>query len=158
MLVKGIMQTKRAGYSFIETIIIVIFLGIIAAIAVPKLNFSLTSKQQAETTAAKIVTDLRRTRMLSIDNAATNTAGFAMNMTGGGAYTGYEIQNLDTSVVEDSHTIDSDISCTGGENFKFGPLGNLLEGSDNQIIVSASGKTLTITITPATGMIKCEEN
>ena len=81
-----------------------------------------------------------------------------MNMTGDSPYTGYEIQNLETSAIVDSHAIDTNINCTGGSNLGFGPLGNLLAGSDNQIVVSASDKTLTITITPATGMIKCEEN
>ena len=81
-------EHQRAAYSFVEMIIVVIFLGIIAAIAVPKLNFSLTSKQQVETIVSKITTDLRRTRMLSIANAATNTAGFSLNMTGTSPYTG----------------------------------------------------------------------
>ena len=151
-------QFKKTAFSFVETIIVVIFLGIVAAIAVPKLNFSVTSKQKAETLAWKIVTDLRRTRMLAVTNAAANTAGYALNMTGSSPYTGYEIQNLDSSDIIDSFIIDSDISCTGGVNFQFGPLGNLLAGSENQLFVSASGKSYTISITPATGMIKCEEN
>ena len=149
---------KRSAYSFVEVIIVVIFLGIIAVIAVPKLNFSVTDRQQAETITGKIVTDLRRTRMLSISEAATNTAGFALNMTGYSPYTGYEIRNLDTSEIVDSFEIDSRINCTGGASFNFGPLGNLLTGSDNQLVVSASGKTCTISIVPATGMIKWQEN
>lgn len=151
-------QFKKPAYSFVEVIIVVIFLGIIAAIAVPKLNFSVTSKQQAESLSRKIVTDLRRTRMLAISNAAENNTGFALNMTGSSPYTGYEIQNLNTSEVIETFIVDSDISCTGGDNFQFGPLGNLVTGSDNQLVVSSSGKTCTISIIPATGMVKCEEN
>jgi type II secretory pathway pseudopilin PulG len=135
---------KRSAYSFVEVIIVVIFLGIIAAIAVPKLNFS--------------VTDLRRTRMLAISEAASNSAGFALNMTGSSPYTGYEIRNLDTSEIVDSFEIDSRINCTGGVNFNFGPLGNLITGSDSELVISASGKTCTISIVTATGMIKCQEN
>jgi len=81
-----------------------------------------------------------------------------LNMTGSAPYTAYEIKNLDTEATVDSHTIDSAVSCTGGSAFDFGPLGNLLAGSDTQLTVSASGKTLTITITTATGMIKWSEN
>lgn len=152
------METRNAAFSYVEMIIVVVFLGIVAAIAVPKLNFSVTSKQQAESTAWKIVTDLRRTRMLSISSAAANRTGFAVNITGSSPYTGYEIRNLDTSEIVDSFTIETNISCTGGTSFQFGPLGNLLAGSDNQLVISASGKTCTISITPATGMIKCQEN
>ena len=152
------MAEKRTAYSLVELIIIVIFLGIIAAIAVPRLNFSATSKYKAQTIARKIVTDLRRTRRLAISNAADNTAGFALNMTGSSPYSGYEIENLKTSETVDTHTIDSNINCTGGASFQFGPLGNLKTGSDTQLTVSASGKTLTITITTATGMVKCSES
>ena len=152
------MAEKRTAYSLVELVIVVIFLGVIAAIAVPRLNFSNISRQKADAITWKIVTDLRRTRSLAISNAANNTAGFALNMTGSAPYSGYEIQNLDTSATVDSHSIDSNISCTGSSQFRFGPLGNLLAGSDNQLVVSASGKTFTITLTTATGTVKCTEN
>ncbi len=148
----------RTAYSLVELLIVVIFLGIIAAIAVPRLNFSMISRYEADGVARKIVTDLRRTRSLAISNAANNTAGFALNMTGGSPYSGYEIENLDTAATVDSHTIDSDISCTGGAAFQFGPLGNLKAGSGAQLTISASGKTFTITITTATGLITCAES
>ena len=149
---------NKTGYSLIELVVIVVFLGIIAAIAVPRLNFSATSRQKADTIARKIVTDLRRTRRLAISGAANNTAGFALKMTASAPYSGYEIENLGTSETVDSHAIDENISCTGGDSFQFGPLGNLKTGSDTQLAVSASGKTCTITITAATGMVKCTEN
>jgi len=149
---------KKNGYSLIELVVIVVFLGIIAAIAVPRLNFSAISKNKADTLARKIVTDLRRTRSLAISDAANNTAGFALNMTASAPYSGYEIENLQTSETVDSHVIYSNINCTGGATFQFGPLGNLKPGSDTQLAVSASGKTFTITITAATGMVKCTEN
>ena len=152
------MARRKRAFSLIELILIVLFIGIFAAIAVPRLNFSVTSKHKADAIARKIVTDLRRTRRLAISDAADNAAGFALNMIGSPPYTGYEMKNLDTGATTDSHTIDSGISCTGGDRFEFGPLGNLSDGSDTQLTVSASGKTFAITITAATGMVKCAEN
>ena len=152
------MQNKRNAYSLVEMVIAVIFLGIIAAIAVPRLNYSVTSKYLAESLSRKIVTDLRRTRMLAISSAAENNIGYALNMTGNSPYNAYEIKNLDTSEVIETFEIDTNISCTGGGNFQFGPLGNLITGSDNRLVVSSATKTCTISIVPATGMIKCEEN
>ena len=152
------MTKKRQAYSLTELIIVVAFIGIFAAIAVPRLNFAIISKNKAETTAKKIVTDLRRTRRLAISDAADNTDGFKLGMVGPDPYTSYEIENDDTAETVDSHTIDSEVTCTGGSMFIFGPLGNLKPASDTQLTVSAEGKTFTITIVPATGMIKCTEN
>ena len=152
------MARQKGAFTLVELILIVLFVGILAFIVVPRMNLSAISKQKADTTARKIITDLRRTRRLAISDAANNTAGFALKMTGSSPYTGYEIENLDTAETLDSYTIDSAITCTGGSEFNFGPLGNLLTGSDTQLSVSASGKTFTITITSATGMIKCTEN
>jgi Tfp pilus assembly protein FimT len=154
------MAKNKTAYSVIELIIFVLFLGIFAAISVPKMTFFIISKQKAETVANKIVTDLRRTRRLAISDAATNTDGFELNMTGVGPYTGYEIVNLNTSttITNGTFSIDSDISCDGGENFQFGPLGNLKIGSGTQLTITDGEKIFTITITSATGMVKCTEN
>ena len=152
------MAGRKTAFTLVELIMVVMFVGILAVVAVPRLNFSAVSKQKADSAAMKIVTDLRRARRLAISDAATNTAGFALKMSGSSPYTGYYIENLDTAATVDSHTIDSTVSCVGGSVFSFGPLGNLLAGSDRQLTVSASGKTFTITITTATGMMKCTEN
>ena len=156
------MAKNRTGYSLTELVIMVVFIAIIAAIAVPRLNLSAASRLKADALAGKIVTDLRRSRRLAISDAAVNPAGFSLNIfsleDGAEPYGGYEIENLQTSETIDSHAIDPDISCTGGDTFQFGPLGNLKASSDTQLVISDSGKTFTITITPATGTVKCEEN
>ena len=106
------------------------------------------------------MTDLRRARRLAISDAATNTDGFSLKMTGGSPYTTYEIEDLSDSSTVDSYTINSNVTCTctGGTEFKFGPLGNLLAGSGTQITITGGGRTYTITFTTATGMIKCTES
>ena len=154
------MARDKTAYSLVEVIFVVVFVGICAAIAVPRLNFAIISKYEAEAAAKKIVTDLRRTRRLAISDAANNSDGFALNMTGSSPFSGYEIVNLNTSTIiaNGTFSIDSGISCTGGATFQFGPLGNLKAGSDTQLIVSNGGKSFAITIIPATGAIKCVEN
>ena len=152
------MNRQKAAFTLTELILVVIFLGIFAVISIPKLNFAVVSKQIADCHAKKIATDLRRTRSLAISNAAENTTGFALNMIGAVPYFVYEIVNIDTAATIDSHIIDSDVSCAGGNQFEFGPLGNLLSSSDTELTVSAEGKTFTITIISATGMVKCTEN
>lgn len=146
------------GFSFAELILIVLILGVLAFVAVPKMQFATLRRQKADTVARKIATDLRLTRRLAITNAAENVEGYHLRMQGGGPYNGYEMVNRDTDEVVGSHSIDSDVSCTGGNLFKFGPLGNLLSGSDTQLTVSSEGKSFTITIVSATGTVKCIDN
>jgi len=154
------MKYQKTAFSFVELIIIVSILGILAYIAVPRFNYALISKQKAETTARKIVTDLRFTRRLAISDAANNTKGYELKMIGSAPYGSYEIENADTKATVASHTLDSDvtISCPTGTGFIFGPLGNLESGSATQMIVSAEGRSFTITVNSATGMIKCVES
>ena len=154
------MKYQRTAFSFVELIIIVAFLGIFAVIAVPRFNYAIISKQKAETIARKIVTDLRLTRRLAISDAANNTVGFELKMVGLVPYRTYEIENVDTKATIASHTVDSvlSISCPTGIRFIYGPLGNLMPGSATQMIVSAEGRSYTITINSATGTIKCVEN
>lgn len=153
-------KTARQAQAFTlaELIIVVAIIAVFSAVAVPRLNYGVIWKTKADTTARKIVTDLRRTRSQAISQAATNTVGFSLNMVASAPYSSYRIENLDTSEVVDTLTIDSDVSCSGGALFKFGPLGNLLSGSNTQLTVSASGKTFTITVTQATGRVECIEN
>ena len=158
---KGFMsadQSKRKGFSLVEMVMVVLFIGILAVVTVPRLNLAVISKYKAEAAAKKIVTDLRRARRLAISDAATNEDGFGIEMIGPNPYTGYTIVNEQTDVSMDSHTIDPAINCTGDSPFIFGPLGNLISAGNSQLVISASGKTFTITITSATGMVKCTEN
>ncbi len=155
------MVRQRRGFTVIELVLIVIFIGAFAAISIPRLNFAIISRNKADVVARKIVTDLRRARRMAISDAADNTYGFELRMVAPAPYTSYEIADLTPppSTV-DTLTIDSSvsISCPGNHHFRFGPLGNLKAGSGTELTVAAEGKSFTITIIPATGTVKCVEN
>ena len=138
-----------------EVIIVVLIIGAIACIAVPRLNFAAIYRKQSHTVAKKITTDLRRTRTLAIVNAATNSTGFTLRMTGSSPYTGYQITNDANSAVVETQSLDSHITCTGNSEFRFGPLGNLRSGSGTSLNVASSGRTYTITLISGTGIVKC---
>jgi Tfp pilus assembly protein FimT len=153
------MAWKKPAFSLVELFIVVMLLGLFAAMTVPRLNFDIIKKQKADIVARKVVTDLRRTRDLAIFDAATNSKGYELKMVGSVPYNAYEIENMDTHETVDSHTTDSvTISCPNGYRFKFGPLGGLTSGSAAELVVSAAGRSFTITINSATGMVKCVEN
>jgi len=153
----AVMKKSANGYSIVELIIVVLFIGIFAAISVPRINFAIITKQSSDTIARKIVTDFRRTRRLAISNAADNANGFSMQMSGTAPYSGYRIINLKNGMVVDTHTINPDVRCIGDQIFNFGPLGNLLAGG-NKLVVGTAEKSFDIVIVPATGMVRCVEN
>jgi len=152
------MSRLRRAFSIAELIVVVIFIGTLAMISIPRINFAIISKQKAHTTAEKIATDLRRARRLAIADAAGNSKGFSLRMKGSKSYDGYEIVNLKSKVVVDSHQIDPQVVCRGDKEFKFGPLGNPENKSGKKLKVSSQGRSFTITVVPATGMVKCVED
>jgi Tfp pilus assembly protein FimT len=145
-----VMVSRRTGITLIEAIVIVMVLGALAFITVPRLNFGALYRKQADTVARRIATDLRRTRTLAITQAATNTTGYTLRITG----STYQVIDDSNSVTVDTQTIDSHISCGGGTEFRFGPLGNLRTGS-SPLTVSAEGRTYTITVISGTGIVEC---
>ena len=148
----------RRGYTLAEMIVVVVVVGTIAALAVPRLPFGLIRRRRAEVTAWKIVTDLRRKRSLAISQAASNPDGFALNITRTATTATYEIVHCGDNSVVDSQTIDSSVDVSGKMEFEFGLLGALKEESDSSLDVTAAEKTFTINVIPATGMVKCVEH
>ena len=148
------MASGEKGFTLVELLIVVILIGVMTFVAVPRMGFSLITGSKAQTNAQKIAAAIRYTRSLAIANAATNQQGFSLNMTGS-PYSGFEIVNLATSDVNEIGSIDQSVSCTGADVFSFGPLGNRQIDSDS-LTVSAGGKTYTITVVSATGMVRCQ--
>jgi prepilin-type N-terminal cleavage/methylation domain-containing protein len=146
---------NRKAVTLIELIIVVLIIGALTYAAVPRLQFGALYRKQAHGVAKKIVTDLRRARTMAISNAASNPSGYKLRMAGSAPYHSYEIINNATSQVVDSLTIESEISCTGTNEFSFGPLGNLISTGGTTLTVSADGKSFTITVITATGIVKC---
>jgi Tfp pilus assembly protein FimT len=151
-------RIKKTAFTLAEMLIAVLFLGIFAYVAVPRMQTSIIELYKGKSAAQKIVTDLRLVRNLAITEAAGNSAGFALQMAGASPYSGYTIVNLANGQTVAAHSIDAKVSCSGGSLFKFGPMGNLLAGSDTQLVVSAAGKNSTIGITAATGAVQCVGN
>ena len=51
------MKNARTAFSFVELLILVIFVGVLAMISVPRINLGVIDKQRVETAAHKLMTD-----------------------------------------------------------------------------------------------------
>lgn len=144
----------REGHTLVECITVVLILAILALVAVPRLNLGAVWGAQTDVVIRQLATDLRRTRMQAIAQAADNPTGLALVMIGTSPYRSYEIVNLQDSAVVATRDIALEVQCTGGQRFEFGPLGNLKEGSDTQLQVSTERRAYQLQITRATGMVQ----
>jgi len=148
---------KQKGVTLVELIIVVVMIGALAFVAIPRMNMGVVTKHKAQTTAGKLASAIRKTRSLAITNAATNPTGFRLSMTGSSPYTGFEIIDLSDNSTVETQSIDSDVSCAGAIRFTFAPLGNRDSSESGTLSVSGNGKTVTITVTSITGAVKCSD-
>lgn len=142
--------------TLVELLIVVMIISAFTFIAVPRMGIAAILKGKSQTAANTIASAIRLCRTLAIDNAADNQQGFSLNMTGSGSYSGFQIVNLKTSTVVKTETIQKNVTCTGANDFQFGPLGSRLGDSDS-LTVSAGGKSYVISVITATGMVRCEQ-
>ena len=153
------MNRSRSGLSFLEMVLAMVLLGILAAFTLPRIILGAVHKQQARALARQLTADLRYTRQLALTHAAENAQGFELVLTGSSPWSGYEIRNRATSEVLHSFAIDpAAVQCTGGREFGFGSFGNLLAGSDTAVQVSSGDRVYTISVIGPTGAVRCQSN
>ena len=150
------MKMQRKAVTLVEMLVVVIIIAVMVFVAIPRFSMATAKAGSAETAAQKIAAGVRYARSLAISDAATNRQGFSLNMTGSSGYAGFQSVNLSSGQVVKTETIAAGVTCTGANDFRFGPLGNRLIDSDS-LTVSAGGKTLNVSVVSATGMVKCQQ-
>jgi len=150
----GLEQMKKnaKAVTLVELLIVVFIISIFTFIAVPRMGMATVFKGKAQTSANQIASAIRLCRSLAISNAADNQQGYCLNIT---AHK-FEIVNLKTSQVVKTDKIQSEITCTGDTSFQFNTIGSRFGGTGN-LTVSGGGKTYTISVVSATGMVKCAQ-
>jgi type II secretory pathway pseudopilin PulG len=139
-----------------EMLLVVIIIGVLAVVAVPRFNMASVHTQSDEAMVRKLTTDLRKTRMMAIANAADNSSGFQLRINTS-APKSYVIRNLQTSATVETFPVDSRITFSGTTQFSFTPLGALSPATNVQLTVTGQGKSWLFDIYGCTGSAKCTE-
>jgi len=150
------LRRAGAGVTLIELLAVVVVLGLVAAIALPRLANADLWMAKGEAGVRKVVATARLARRMAIENAATNASGYTLICTQGT----YRILNMSNL------TYGEEISLADGWQFDrsdyvvaFTPYGGAIKGgglSDNMIIGNGE-KQWAVHFEPATGHVWCEQ-
>ncbi|MCU0914823.1 MAG: hypothetical protein MUC88_09700 [Planctomycetes bacterium] len=153
-------RCRSDGHTLIEVATVVLVLAILACAAIPRLNFGAVRGAKIEAVVARLATDLRRTRAAALAGAARNPDGFVLALSGDDPCRNYQIVDRRSRAVLATGEIPPEVRCRGGRRFQFGPLGNLLNGSDTHLRLETEGRAYLLEIVPATGAVewrRCDE-
>jgi prepilin-type N-terminal cleavage/methylation domain-containing protein len=152
----GHIKFRGDGFSLIEMLVVVLLIGILTVVAVPRFNLASVYTKRDEAFVRKLLVDLRKTRQMAIANAADNPNGFQLRINVSSPK-GYEIRNTQTSQVIETFPVDSRITFSGTTQFSFTPLGALNPSTNVQLTVAGEGKTWVFDVYGYTGSVKCTE-
>lgn len=144
------------AFTLVELLLVVVFLGILTAIAVPRFNMASVHTQMDKALACKLTADLRKTRMIAVADAADNSSGYKLQIN---THTpkSYQIINLKTGQILETHSVDGRISFSGTTQFSFTPLGALNPAANVQLTMTGENKSWLFEVYGSTGSVQCTE-
>ncbi len=135
--------TGSSGFSLIELVMVIVLIGIVMAVAVPKLRK--TSDFSLEGSASMIVADIRHAQELAMATHDDKNVVFTLN---GASYT------VETGSDGVFRTVElpSGVTITSADvTFTFNPLGEPTVGGGSSVTISADSNSKTVTVTNYTG-------
>jgi len=145
------------GFSVLELILVVVLMGLLAAMAVPRLANSALASPQGEVSARNLAGTLRLARRMAVDNGALNTLGYRVEC----SKDSYRILDLGMGTYGATFKL--------ADGWKFEPDGGAVTFNPYGGAQGASGVTTYLTIRksstewwlvrfePATGYVWCEK-
>jgi prepilin-type N-terminal cleavage/methylation domain-containing protein len=146
---------KRSGFTLVELLIVIVLIGIFAAIAIPRFT---TNQRTAYTMVRKIVSDLRYTRSLAISSGERYYLHFT-NLVDGSyrQYDIYKISSPSNIHIGDTRFIPANVRCTvitepADDKFTFNYLGECNNGNGTDRIELNDGiETTRVIVIDLTG-------
>jgi len=139
------------GMTLIEVIVVMIIIGILAAIVIPRFDFTTSSRASADGAVYMIASDIRYVQECAMANRVSKSITFTLNQN---FYT-FPATVPSTSSLDPSGRLPSGVTIGTTVTFTFNSLGEPTTSSPGvwAVTVSAGGVTRTITVLQYTGKV-----
>jgi prepilin-type N-terminal cleavage/methylation domain-containing protein len=137
------------GVTLLEVILVIVIVGILVAIVVPKTNITVTSETSVNGAAYMIASDIRYTQECAMANRVSKSVSF---VAGQNFYT-FPATVPSTSGLDPSGRLISGVTTGTTITFTFNSLGEPIAGGGNSVTVSDGATTKTITVLQYTGKV-----
>ncbi len=139
-------RIPHSGMTLIEVIVVMIIIGILAAIVLPKIDFGgTTSRTSVEGAANMIASDIRYAQEFAMANRVSKSVVF---ISGTSVYTFNP-----TSPFDSTGQLPSGVTVGVNLTITFNSLGEPISGGGGSVTVSGGGQTKTISIMNYTGKV-----
>jgi prepilin-type N-terminal cleavage/methylation domain-containing protein len=137
------------GMTLIEVILVMVIIGILAAIVLPRIDFGITSSRTSVDGAAyMIASDIRYTQEFAMSNRVSKSIEFTTTHP-----TYYTFNPVSTGMDPSGQLQPLGATISTTVTFTFNSLGEPTTGGGSSVIVSAGGVIRTITVLQYTGKV-----
>jgi MSHA pilin protein MshC len=131
--------------TLIEIIMVMVVIGILAVVLIPKFDVVSSSKTGAEGAAYMIASDIRYAQEFAMANRVSKSVLFT---SGSSVYTFSPTHNLDSS-----GRLPSGVTTTNNFTVTFNSLGEPTTGGGGSVAISGGGLTKTVSVVNYTGKV-----
>ena len=139
----------QSGMTLIEVIMVMVIIGILCAVVIPKIGFTISSSASVDGGAYMIASDIRYVQECAMANRVTKSVVFT---SGQSIYT-FPATTPSTSGLDPSGRLPSGVTIATTITFTFNSLGEPTAGGGSSVTVSGGGQTRTITVLNYTGKV-----